>query len=242
MLRRVALVWTDVSEEPSAFFIRVTRIGELGTTLGVTSNRRTLRRDIPEDAILHSYRSENLKSYVFVCSKNPDPPAELLLHTTKISELIMWSMTYSKWKSATTILKDSSPYMICLRTQARIWSVYLRTFTLINEILRYLAGRESGSAHLTSTSTRSMATGGHFIILHSMYTGQMSIVPRNKREVLKFTIYILSKNVLGRFYCSLPILYIYIQIYSVYVPVNKYTILVMNNKISPKRSSIKCKL
>jgi hypothetical protein len=32
MLRRVALVRTDVSEEPSAFFIRVTRIGELGTT------------------------------------------------------------------------------------------------------------------------------------------------------------------------------------------------------------------
>jgi hypothetical protein len=31
MLRRVALVRTDVSEEPSAFFIRVTRIGELGT-------------------------------------------------------------------------------------------------------------------------------------------------------------------------------------------------------------------
>jgi hypothetical protein len=42
MLRRVALVKTDVSEEPSAF-IKVT-IGELGTTLAVTSNRRTLRR------------------------------------------------------------------------------------------------------------------------------------------------------------------------------------------------------
>jgi hypothetical protein len=42
MLRRVALVKTDVSEEPSASFIRVTRIGELGTTLAATSNRRTL--------------------------------------------------------------------------------------------------------------------------------------------------------------------------------------------------------
>jgi hypothetical protein len=31
MLRHVALVRTDVSEELSAFFIRVTRIGELGT-------------------------------------------------------------------------------------------------------------------------------------------------------------------------------------------------------------------
>jgi hypothetical protein len=44
MLRRVALVRTDVSEELSASFIRVTRIGELETTLAVTSNRRTLRR------------------------------------------------------------------------------------------------------------------------------------------------------------------------------------------------------
>jgi hypothetical protein len=42
MLRRVVLVRTDVSEEPSASFIRVTRIGELGTTLAATSNSRTL--------------------------------------------------------------------------------------------------------------------------------------------------------------------------------------------------------
>jgi hypothetical protein len=42
MLHRVALVRTDVSEELSASFIRVTRIGELGMTLAVTNNRRTL--------------------------------------------------------------------------------------------------------------------------------------------------------------------------------------------------------
>jgi hypothetical protein len=45
MLRRVALVRTDVSEEPSASFIRVTRIDELGTTQAATNNRRTLRRN-----------------------------------------------------------------------------------------------------------------------------------------------------------------------------------------------------
>jgi hypothetical protein len=44
MLRRVALVRTDVSEERSASFIRVTRIAELGTMLAVTSNRPTLQR------------------------------------------------------------------------------------------------------------------------------------------------------------------------------------------------------
>jgi hypothetical protein len=42
MLRRVALVRTGVSEELSASFISVTRIGEIGTTLAVTSIRRTL--------------------------------------------------------------------------------------------------------------------------------------------------------------------------------------------------------
>jgi hypothetical protein len=41
MLRRVALVRTDVSAELVASIIRVTTIGdEVGTTLAVTSNQR----------------------------------------------------------------------------------------------------------------------------------------------------------------------------------------------------------
>jgi hypothetical protein len=46
MLHHVAPVRTDVSEELSTSFIRVTRIGELGTTLAVTSNRRTLQTKV----------------------------------------------------------------------------------------------------------------------------------------------------------------------------------------------------
>jgi hypothetical protein len=46
LLRRVALVRTDVSEERGASFIRVTKIGELGTTQAATSNRCTLLKII----------------------------------------------------------------------------------------------------------------------------------------------------------------------------------------------------
>jgi hypothetical protein len=38
MLRRVALLKTDISEELSALFIRVTIIGEIGTTLASREN------------------------------------------------------------------------------------------------------------------------------------------------------------------------------------------------------------
>jgi hypothetical protein len=72
MLRRVALVITDVSEELSASFIRVTTIGELGTTLAVTSNRRVFLRSVrqllvrasvvPSSSILVTLMKEALHS------------------------------------------------------------------------------------------------------------------------------------------------------------------------------------
>jgi hypothetical protein len=84
MLRRVALVRSDVPEECTTSIIRVIRIGEL-ETLAVTNNQSTLsilvtliieairysetsvltraKRNIPEDGILHSHRRENLKPY-----------------------------------------------------------------------------------------------------------------------------------------------------------------------------------
>jgi hypothetical protein len=65
VLRRVALVRTDVSEELSASFTRVTRIGELGTTLAVTRKRRPLRRSTTT-ALCISSRRASVALYFFV--------------------------------------------------------------------------------------------------------------------------------------------------------------------------------
>jgi hypothetical protein len=55
MLHRVALVRTDVSEELRASLTRVTRIGELGTILALTSNRRmSVRRLIVTASVFPS--------------------------------------------------------------------------------------------------------------------------------------------------------------------------------------------
>jgi hypothetical protein len=64
MLRQVILVRIDVSEELSASFIRVTKIGELGTTLAATNNRRTLRRNsvVPSSPILVTLMKDALGS------------------------------------------------------------------------------------------------------------------------------------------------------------------------------------
>jgi hypothetical protein len=53
MLRRVALVRTDVSEEFSSSIVRVTRIGELGTTLAVTSNRHAAKKYLVTLFLVH---------------------------------------------------------------------------------------------------------------------------------------------------------------------------------------------
>jgi hypothetical protein len=62
MLRRVPLVRTDVSEELSASIIRVTRIGELGTTLGAQRRLLVTASIVPSAPILVTLMIETLSA------------------------------------------------------------------------------------------------------------------------------------------------------------------------------------
>jgi hypothetical protein len=85
MLRCVALVRTDVSEELSASFIRVTRAGELGTMLAVTNRRLLVTASVvPTSPALVTLMKEALiysETSVLTRATRHNIPEDTILHS-----------------------------------------------------------------------------------------------------------------------------------------------------------------
>jgi hypothetical protein len=107
MWHRVALVRTNVSEERTASNIRVTRIGEIGTTLGVTSNWSMLQRKIWS---FHGGVYEEFSVEYF--------------HSTLLTPSFLWSEILLV--SALIILQFVSSYPHCSPGLASVAWIFLR--------------------------------------------------------------------------------------------------------------------
>jgi DNA-binding TFAR19-related protein (PDSD5 family) len=131
MLRRVALVRTDVSEELSASFITVTRISEQGTYEdGMLRRVALVRTDVSEElsatfitvtriSELGTYEDGMLRRVALVRTDVSEELSAPFITVTRISEL-GYNISSNQQPKDTANFVDNSPILVTFRSVRRL--------------------------------------------------------------------------------------------------------------------------